>query len=420
MITAILRATCLLFLAILMVAPSAFAGGKIQIDDTKWISLGVGSRLSFGFMEDDSADRDNWSNDFRLENMRIYLNGQIHKYLKFEINTECNNCPITGHTASAHGGGITGNNATMVILDAIAKFEFNPYFNIWAGRLLVPLDRAELSGPFYQNTFDFDKTPFYPSDFGNPAATASAGRFGRDDGINIWGAVMDGKLSYVVGIFDGLDGVSNRDDNPLYAGRVSFNFLNVEKNPGYYTSATYYGNGGDILTIAWAFNYQEDGAGTAANASNFFGHSTDLLFEKVLPNKGVLTVEGEYKVFDANYKSAIRNGTDVAMNNASITDDFIIFDGESYSVAGLYLFPDKIGIGQFQPYVRYTENMSDFVGDADELEIGTNYIIDGHNARLSLFWQHGDIATKGRIAQFGQAGNGRVIDAIKLGIQFQL
>ncbi|NKB82376.1 MAG: hypothetical protein GKS05_10910 [Nitrospirales bacterium] len=412
--TSISRAGGLLFLAILLIAPLAHAGGKIQISDTKWISLGVGARMSFGLIEDDSPDRDNWSNDFRLENMRIYLNGQIHKYLKFEINTECQDCPITGHAASAHPGGHPGSSAEMVVLDAIAKFEFNPYFNIWAGRLLVPLDRAELSGPFYQNTFDFDKTPFYPSDFGNPGAgVASAGRFGRDDGINIWGAFMDGKLSYVVGAFDGLDGVANQDDNLLYAGRVSFNFLNVEKNPGYYTSSTYYGNGGDILTVAWAFNYQNDGSGTAMNPGNFFGHSTDLLFEKVLPNKGVATVEGEYKVFDADLSGSIRNGTDA-------TTCFCMFDGDSYSVAALYLFPDKIGIGQFQPYVRYTENMSDIVGDAEELEIGTNYVIDGHNARLSLMWQHGDIATKGRIAKFGQAGNGGVVDAIKLGIQFQL
>ena len=62
--------------------------------------------------------------------------------------------------------------------------------------------------------------------------------------------------------------------------RLAWNFLSVEKNPGYYTSSTYYGGGGDILTLAFAAQYQKEGAGTAALPADFFGWSVDLLFEK--------------------------------------------------------------------------------------------------------------------------------------------
>ena len=46
--------------------------------------------------------------------------------------------------------------------------------------------------------------------------------------------------------------------------------------------------------------YQNDGAGTQASPSTFYGMNGDLLFEKVLPDKGVLTLEGELKYFNPN------------------------------------------------------------------------------------------------------------------------
>ena len=91
----------------------------------------------------------------------------------------------------------------------------------------------------------------------------------------------------------------------LWAGRFTYNFLNPEKNPGYYTSSTYFGKAGDILALAFGASYQKNGAGSFANRSDFLGLVGDALFEKVLPkNLGVVTVNGEYKQFYANYSPA--------------------------------------------------------------------------------------------------------------------
>src|SRR5690606_42026284 len=38
---------------------------------------------------------------------------------------------------------------------------------------------------------------------------------------------------------------------------------------------------------------------------------------------------------------------------------FCIFDGQSWTVTGLYLIPTRIGIGQFQPYGRFTSVQPD-------------------------------------------------------------
>lgn len=376
------------------------AGGKISIDDTKWISVGGGARADFSAVEEAAPNNDDWSPDFNANSARLYFNGQIHKNVKFELNTECVFC---------------GNSALeeFVLLDAVAKFEFTQEFNVWAGRLLVPAERQELNGPYFSTTYDAYKTPFIPADFSVDFGAGGAGVYARDHGVNVWGALgPEGRLQYVVGVFNGLESSAgagpNQDDSLMYAGRVAYNFLNVEKNPGYYTSGTYYGGLGDIFTLAVAFQYQSDGVGSFANPGDYRGVSLDAIYETVLDNKAVVTFNGEYKNFDSDFDVA-------AFADA---DCFCMFDGDSYSLVGLYMFPQEVGIGKFQPYVRYTDVMPDASSDRDEIEAGVNYVIDGHNARVSLFYQYGDIATKG--LNYAPGVVGEEVSAIKLAFQIQI
>ncbi len=87
-------------------APSAYAGGTIKVDDDKYISIGMGIRQSFNMVEDGSANGSQWSNGFAINNARIYINGGIHKYVKFAFNTECFNCAVGGGNGNAELQGI--------------------------------------------------------------------------------------------------------------------------------------------------------------------------------------------------------------------------------------------------------------------------------------------------------------------------
>jgi hypothetical protein len=51
-------------------------------------------------------------------------------------------------------------------------------------------------------------------------------------------------------------------------------------------------------------------------------------------------------------------------------------------------------------------------------EGGVNYVIDGHNARVSLSWTYGDLLTKGLDYSSSAAGDG--VNAIKVGFQWQI
>ncbi|MEY4195859.1 MAG: hypothetical protein RLZZ226_2227 [Pseudomonadota bacterium] len=378
-------------------SPLSEAGATFKIDDTKWVSIGAGLRTSFSASES-AANAQKWSNDFNLDNIRLYLNGQVHKYFKLEFNTECQTC---------------GNGGEMRILDVIGKVEVDPLFNIWMGRMLVPAERREMNGPFYSAVYGiYSKgTPFEPSDYNLTIRNdgTSAGSYGRDDGATFWGSVLDGHLQYAVGFFRGLRGGANNDDNILYAQRFAYNFLDVEKNPGYYTSGTYYGKGGDILTVGVSNQYQEDGAGTITDKGTFRGTAVDVLFEKPLADMGVVTLNGEYK----NYGIS---GYSMASRLAG--GGFSMFEGGAYDVSAMYLLPDKVWVGQFQPYIRYVNVDPVQSATRENYEVGLNYIIDSHNAKVMLMYDYGDMATKG--LNYTATASGSRVSSVQLGFQLQI
>jgi hypothetical protein len=387
------------------------SGPKFSLDEDRWISLGMGYRGTGQWLE--NPGNGNYFQGYSTDNARLYLNGQVHKYLKFEVNTECFWCNNTHANEKPH--------ILYTVLDAIGKFEYNRYFNVWGGRMLVPTERGELSGPFYQATHDAFKTPFFPQDYSTHFGQGGAGRYGRDDGGTFFGSlepgIVKGTLSYAGGIYRGARSVTPHSDSPSIAGRITYNFLNPEKNPGYYTSSTYFGKAGDILAVAVGSNYQANGAGSPNYRSDFLGVVSDVLLEKVLPNNlGVFTANGEYKRFFAHYDRAAYTDPSNALTGGNCS--MCVFDGQSWTITGLHLIPIKIGIGQFQPYGRYTSVQPINSANRTEVEAGVNYIIDGFNARVSAFWQRGDLYTKGLNYSPGAAG--ATIDIFRLAFQIQM
>ncbi|MAT93549.1 MAG: hypothetical protein CME59_13195 [Halioglobus sp.] len=361
------------------ISAPALAGAKLEIDETKWVSIGAGIRTHAKWTEDGapSGEDDGW--DFDVENMRLYMAGQVHEYIKFTFNTD----EIFG-------------DGPVDVLDAIVQVELSPEFNLWMGRMLTPADRIEMNGPFYSMTWNQYTQPLYPSDQGG-----DAGQYGRDDGLTVWGAF--GKFQYAIGAFDGLEGKSNQEDNLLFAGRFAYNILNMESNPGYYTSSSYYGGLGNILTVAVSFQSQDGGSGSEQDSGDFSGYTVDVFSETVFDGGGVLNLEGEFKDFDADYTVA---------TTPEEGDCFCLFEGTSYFFTAGYLFPQDVGPGKFQPYARYVVNDPDDSDDSDLTELGVNYVIDGFNAKLNLNYNTGDANISGY--------QGADVDSVSFGIQVQI
>jgi hypothetical protein len=358
-------------------ASAANAGGVISFGDDQSISVGFGMRTQFSSTQN-GAPNGGTGNDIDVSSLRLYISGSLNSWLKGTFNTE------------------RGINDSIILMDGYVQIEPTDGFNVWVGRLLPPSDRSNLDGPYYLNTWNYPMVSQYPSV-----------AIGRDDGAVVWGKLFAKKLVYSVGVFQGhndFSGASDQAGNFLYAGRLAVNILDPEPAPAYYTGSTYYG-AANILTVAFAGQYEKAGVGTAALAGDYKAYNFDILYENKMSSAGSVTLEGAYYNYNtggvvdvaSNY-----NGAGAYANVGGITQ------GTAYLAGADYLFPGKVAVGQFQPTFRYQhfDNTLSHV-DTNTYDAGVNFIISGPNAKISAIYTKSDPSV-------GKANN-----AFVLGIQVQ-
>lgn len=113
-----LRFSLLTSLALL--SSQAFAEATIQHNENQFLNIGVASRISFSSIKDAAPNGKDRSNDFEVEEARLYTNGKVHENVSFEFNFARN----------------TADNK-IELLDGHLGLEFNHYANIWIGRFVV-------------------------------------------------------------------------------------------------------------------------------------------------------------------------------------------------------------------------------------------------------------------------------------------
>lgn len=340
---------------------NGYAGQTFQMGGDKSLSLGFGIRTSYTSLQNGAPDGVSRSNKFDVENMRLYISGQLNNMIKATLNTERD---------------ATGK---IVLMDGFTELAFNDDFNVRLGRLIPPTDRSNLDGPFYLNVWQFPIVSAYPSL-----------AIGRDNGLLAWGKPMGGKVVYSVGAFTGhniVAGGSNASANLLYAGRLAINLLDPEPDPAYYTSSTYYGSN-DIFTVGLVYQTQKDGVGSSPTVKgNYNSWSTDLLFEKKVPGDGVVTFEGAYYKYGLGAVDCGSGEPGSGICPAGGTNVGGLVAGKAYLATLEYMFPQKVGIGNFQPFVRVQNFKRDVSQTTNkQTDVGINYIISGHNARISAVY----------------------------------
>jgi hypothetical protein len=334
-------------LGMLLVA-SAFdarAGATVNFGQDQSLSVGFGMRSSFNSAEHGSADGSR-SSDFNLDSARIYLGGSLNKNIKGMLNTEW-------------------DGEQVRILDAAGEFAISPGLNVWAGRLLSPSDRQNMAGPYYS--------------LGGGYWAGVASRYGyngaifrgRDDGVVVWGDLLDGHLGYSFGAFEGhtfgigsmtqnearAAGVKS-SDSLMYAGRVQYDFWDPET--GYYGTANYLG-AKDILAVGIAARTQKDGVLMPGAVGDYKSYSVDFLMEKKLAAAGAVSLEAAWYSYD--------------------TSDIVKAEqGKAWLVGVGYI------VNRWQPFLRYQKFSADSGVATRQGDIGVNYVIDGYNAQVAALY----------------------------------
>ena len=360
--------------------PSCYCGPDggctFQWAPDKWCNVGAGIRTSFSSVQGNEVTDKNY---FAVDEARLFFTGKVTKVIGFELNTDISGAGGQGFLDST--GDRVGLPDSIHLLDAIVKFEFNDYANIWIGRMLPPSDRANLSGPFYINGWDYPFVSNYPSVFE-----------GRDDGIAYWGQYGGGKVKWQFGVYNGQGRFSAGNDwpigpanapnttgNPEFAMRVVVNLLDPE--PGYYNSSTYYGQK-NIAAIGFALMDQTDALVDGnGRVGTFLGWNLDFLLENKMTSWGSGTLEAAYYNYDV--------GGDVANDVA----------GKAGFIFAGWLLPQPVGCGccfcgRFRPWVRYQRYDYDDEtlaandhAPSHEWDFGLDYVFCCANAtKLTTFW----------------------------------
>lgn len=317
---------------------NSFADATLKLSDTSSVSIGAWTRLSFTHIDNPPAGA--YDNKFNVDSARLKLSAKINKSLGLLFATERD-----------PAGGIS-------ILDSAIQLNVSPAVNLWAGRFVTPVDRANLTGSYFLNTWAYPFVSAYPTLLG-----------GRNDGVVVWGQPTS-KLTYYLGTYQGLDaagGPNATGRNLMYSGRVAYDFWGAE--PGYFTQSTYYGSQ-DVFAIGLAGAEQKDSVGTIGAPGTFTGWNADFLLEK---NLGAITPSAEGAYYEYSYDHKLPSA-----------------EGSAYFLYLGFLINHEIGIGKLQPHVRYQRFNADTGLDHKRLDLGVNYVIDGHKNRISAVLSRDD------------------------------
>ncbi len=296
----------------------------------------------------------------------LHAGGKIHKHVSVTLNL--------------NASGLAG---TAGIEDAIIGFDFCDSAHLWLGQLLVPVDRANFSGPFFMIPWNY---PGFMTVGGTTVVSAPMeGPAGRNTGGSFWGNDPDGKVKYAVGVFL----PSNPLTNPLLSARISTALIG--KETGYFGNESFFGDQ-DIVTIGIGGQYKKEGSvGTAsppamvggvagpAPTADYGEFNADALAELKYGGGGWVSLDAAYYHFVGQYNS--------------IKDAFYV----TAAVA-----TPKVGVGNIQPMVRYQvgsgNNPTAWTFDA-----GVAYLIMGPALRAMANVQHTDLGsgTEANLVQFG-------------------
>lgn len=328
----VIRAAALALPWLLAGTAVARAQVLIKVSDDVNFKLGVLGQFQADWLEDPGAD-DTTQNLF-IRRIRLLFGGQVAKNVSFFVETDA---PNLGKTLPG------GKNISpgAIVQDAYGEFKLHDAFALDAGLMFVPFSRNSIQSAASLLPIDYGAYTFTQT-----GPTQSI--VGRDAGFQAKGYVLDNRLEYRLGAFQGArDASSHRSFR--YAGRVQYQLLEPEAM-GFFYTGTYLGTK-KVMAIGAAFDTQND----------YHAYDADV-FVDYPSGPGAVTAQVAYNRFDGD-------------------DTFVTLPRQNVVLVEVGYFLRDL---KLTPVFQFTRRgvVDTTVGDETRWSIGANYWWAGHNANI--------------------------------------
>jgi len=307
---------------------------------------------------------DNNLNDFLIRRSYFYIKGNATPALSFFAHFAGDKLGMD----EIHNDSSKGLGSGIALRDGwIAYKLIDNDLIIQVGRMYIPFTRnygttstkSLLSTDLDWGQGGLRSGIFYPSNIG------------RDDAVTLWGNILQDKLQYRFMVGDGEEKNSkNPDDNLRFAGRLSYNFYDIET--GWFNSGNYIGTK-HILALGIGADYQDD-LFVGEEKDRYFAWTVDLHYDKPFDNGDNLTL-------DASFIRVLHSANGITWTYFSGGDD-----GDLLSAKAGYFFGDTVGPGNFQPFAQIQNINPDGDGkhSTSIYGLGLNYFIKGAANKLTF------------------------------------
>ena len=226
--------SCLAVLC-LMAAGTANAA-KISFSEKGFIDVGGLVQAQYRIEQDAAGSGSDPSNDFLLRRARLIIAGQFNDNIGFLVDTDVSYGAISsaiGANQTTPGQISTATNNNIYLLDAVATYKVSKELILDAGLMLLPSmnHNGLTSGSRYASVNNFIQY-FSPN----------SQRGTRDVGVELRGLLLDDRLYYRLGVFNGVQSRAtitagtppvtapgiNPGDAPRVAGTLRFNIAGKE------------------------------------------------------------------------------------------------------------------------------------------------------------------------------------------------
>lgn len=326
-----------------LVAFSAPAAAQWQIGDEGKTSI------KFGFLVQPRAEaidsEDDTAQNLFIRRLRILAGGTITEKLTFFFETDS---PNLGK-ADAAGNKNTGD---VFIQDFVLSYAFAPQNYIDVGMILPALSHNTGQSAASLLAVDYGDYSFLHS-----GPTGS--RVGRDYGVRARGYVLNDRLEYRAGVYQGARGTNSSNELRLIARGV-VNVFEAEK--GLFYAGTYLGKK-KVLAFGATLDHQDD----------YDTAGLDAFFDYPLKGGNAVTLQANLMNYDGGEFLA-----------SLPEQDALLIEGGFYSAATKLL-----------PYVQYSTRDFDSPTRADQekIQVGLSWMFGGHGRNLKF--AVGQISTDG-------------------------